>query len=228
MPTIKVNDINIHYEIHGEGEPLVLIGGLGTDQSIFKLCLSRFSQKFKVLIFDNRGSGQTDKPDIPYSIDMLSNDTAALMDAVGIEFAHILGISMGGRVAMSLTLRYPGKVKSLILVSTAANVKSKLPYIHKALKWIRSKISKDNQPYYAFKRQLYASRSYDCSSRLNEIKVPTLILHGRNDKLVKSTQAEEMKYGINEANLVVFNGGHLFFLWENKKFVDAVFEFLMR
>ena len=105
----------MHYEIHGEGEPLVLIGGLGTDQSIFKLCLSQFFQKFKVLIFDNRGSGQTDKPDIPYSIDMLSDDTAALMDAVGIEFAHILGVSMGGRVAMSLALRYPGKVKSLTL-----------------------------------------------------------------------------------------------------------------
>src|SRR5208337_2487529 len=120
MPTVKVNDINMYYEVSGEGEPLVLIAGLGTDLTVYERVIGCLSKKFRVLAFDNRGVGRTDKPDIPYSIEMMADDTAALMNAAGFRKAHVLGISMGGRVAMGLALQHPEMVRSLVLASTFA------------------------------------------------------------------------------------------------------------
>src|SRR5579883_3238531 len=96
MPTIKVNDIDIYYEIHGEGKPLVLIGGLGIDLSEIESITHWLAQRYRVLVFDNRGAGRTDKPDVPYSIEMMAQDTEELMNALAIEQASVLGISMGG------------------------------------------------------------------------------------------------------------------------------------
>lgn len=119
MPKVKVNDINIYYEIHGEGFPLVMI--LGAVQNIFwwhHNLINKFSEKFKVIIFDNRGSGRTDKPKIDYSIKLFVDDTVGLMDALKIEKAHIFGHSMGGNIAQELVFNYPEKVGKLILCST--------------------------------------------------------------------------------------------------------------
>lgn len=121
MPTIKVNDINMYYEVHGEGEPLVLIQGVGGDLvtwSYFQI--PEFSKKYRVIAFDNRGVGRTDAPDSPYSIQMMVEDTAGLLNALGIEKAHMLGLSMGGRIAMEFALKYPQKTKSMILACTSA------------------------------------------------------------------------------------------------------------
>src|SRR5579884_503569 len=124
MPTARVNDIMIYYEIHGEGEPVLLIAGLNSDHTFYQRAgiISRLAERYQVIAFDNRGVGQTDKPDIPYSIDMMADDTAGLLQAIGITHAHILGVSMGGRIAVSLTLRHPSLVKSLILVSTTVKL----------------------------------------------------------------------------------------------------------
>jgi len=86
MPRIKVNDINMYYEIHGEGKPLVLIQGLGAEISSITEgkgksdYLDKLTQKHKVIAFDNRGAGRTDKPDVPYSIEMMAEDTIGLLD----------------------------------------------------------------------------------------------------------------------------------------------------
>lgn len=120
VPKAMVNGINIYYEIHGEGEPLVLICGLGADLSSWAMQLAEFSQKYKVIVFDNRGVGRTDAPDAPYSTAMMADDVVGLMDAIGIDKAHILGSSMGGFIAQELALKYPQRVKSLILASTGA------------------------------------------------------------------------------------------------------------
>jgi 3-oxoadipate enol-lactonase len=119
MPYVQVNDIQMYYEIHGDGEPLVLIVGLGTDISEWDGIIRWLAQTYKVLAFDNRGAGRTDKPDTRYSIEMMAHDTAGLMQTLGIQQAHILGISMGGRIALALSLRYPESVKKLVLVSTS-------------------------------------------------------------------------------------------------------------
>lgn len=95
MPTVQVNDIQVYYELRGEGQPLVLILGLAIDVSEVEPIIGWFAERYRVLAFDNRGVGRSDKPDIPYTIEMMAGDTLGLMDAVGIARANVLGISMG-------------------------------------------------------------------------------------------------------------------------------------
>lgn len=231
MPTVKANDINMYYEVRGDGEPLVLIAGLGTDLTVYGRVISCLSKKFRVLAFDNRGVGRTDKPDIPYSIEMMADDTAALMNAAGFHKAHILGISMGGRIAMALTLQHPELVKSLVLTSTFARQRpdtNKLPWQFTILRRIsiRRALRTYPQPEYAFQRQFQASRSYDCSARLGDIKVPALILHGRSDRTAPLELAEEMHAGIKGSKMQTFPGGHIFFMMRPEQFCQAVIGFL--
>jgi 3-oxoadipate enol-lactonase len=96
MPRVRVNDIEMYYETHGKGTPLVHIGGLAGDARTWTRQIEHLAQYFQVLCFDNRGTGRTDCPDRPYSTKLFADDTVGLMDAVGIERAHIYGISMGG------------------------------------------------------------------------------------------------------------------------------------
>src|SRR5712692_10433966 len=169
MPTIKVNDIHMYYEIHGEGEPLVLIVGLGTDISEWDGIIRWLAKKYRVLAFDNRGAGRTDKPDMPYSIEMMADDTEGLMNALAMQRAHILGISMGGRTALALALRHPQRVKRLVLVSTSAKSRKRnwwLPLlgIVSSSPIFRSKYP---QPHYAHVRQRQATFMYNCTDRLH-------------------------------------------------------------
>ena len=114
MPTVKVNDIDIYYEIHGNGEPLVLICGLGGDVTRWYRNIPGLSRDFRVIAFDNRGAGRSDKPDIPYSMSMMCDDIAGLMDALDIEKAHIFGISMGGMITLNFGILHPDRVMSLM------------------------------------------------------------------------------------------------------------------
>lgn len=116
---VRVGDIDIHYEIHGSGEPLVLIEGLGYAAWMWFKQVPELSKHFQVIIFDNRGVGNTDKPDMEYSIKMFADDTAGLLKALGIPRAHILGVSMGGFIAQEFALAYPEMAKKLILCSTS-------------------------------------------------------------------------------------------------------------
>ena len=118
MPKVRVADIGIYYETHGDGEPLVLIMGLGGGSSLWWRQVAFFSEEYHVVVYDSRGVGRTDKPDIPYSVDMLVNDAAELMEGLDIASAHVYGVSMGGMVAQELALRHPKLVSSLILGAT--------------------------------------------------------------------------------------------------------------
>jgi len=119
LPKIKVNDIDMYYEIHGDGFPFVMIAGMGVSlDSWTPALLERFSNSFKTIVFDNRGVGRTDKPDIPYSIKMMADDTIGLMDVLNIKRAHIFGHSMGGAIAQEIILNYPERVEKFVLCST--------------------------------------------------------------------------------------------------------------
>jgi pimeloyl-ACP methyl ester carboxylesterase len=118
MPKVRVADIDIYYEMHGVGEPLVLIMGLGGGSSMWWRQVSFFSPEYHVIAYDSRGVGRTDNPDIPYSMGMLVGDAAGLLEKLGVASAHIYGVSMGGMVAQELALRYPKLVSSLILGAT--------------------------------------------------------------------------------------------------------------
>jgi 3-oxoadipate enol-lactonase len=118
MEHAQINGINIAHELGGAGTTMVMIHGAQGDQTMFAGLAATFRPRFKVLTFDQRGSGLSDKPDMPYSVAMLADDTAALMDHVGFADAHIIGVSMGGMIAQEFALRHARKVRSLVLGCT--------------------------------------------------------------------------------------------------------------
>ncbi len=120
MPLIKANGININYEIHGKGEPVVLIGGLGSQLQSWATQIPIYSEYFKLIVFDNRGMGKTDKPDTQYTIEMMADDTVALLDNLKIKSASFIGKSMGGMIAQWIGIKYPQKVKKLVMGCSTA------------------------------------------------------------------------------------------------------------
>lgn len=118
MPSVNVNGCGLYYEVHGSGEPLVMIMGLRRNMEWWYRQIPSLSQFFRVIAFDNRGAGRSEKPKMDYSIKLFADDTAALMDALNIDHAHILGISMGGYIAQELAINHPEKVTDLVLGCT--------------------------------------------------------------------------------------------------------------
>ena len=115
MPTVRVKDINMYYERHGKGTPLVHVGGLAGDARAWTRQIQWLSQHFEVVCFDNRGTGRTDCPDRPYSTRLFAEDTLGLMDALGIDRAHFYGISMGGAIIQEAAIADPGRAISLTI-----------------------------------------------------------------------------------------------------------------
>ncbi len=110
----------IYWDEAGEGDPLLLIMGLGYPSYSWHRSRPVLSSKYRTIALDNRGVGRSDAPPGPYSIAMMASDAAAVLDAAEAESAHIFGISMGGMIAQEFALQYPQRVRSLILGCTAA------------------------------------------------------------------------------------------------------------
>ena len=127
MPHVESNGINLYYEDHGQGEPLVLIMGFTMSSVGWHWNVQRFAQSFRTIVFDNRGVGQSDKPDEPYAMTTFADDTAGLLDHLNIDKAHVFGISMGGMIAQEFALCHPQRVKSLILGCTNCGGEKTLP-----------------------------------------------------------------------------------------------------
>ena len=134
MPKITTNNIELYYEIHGAGQPLVLISGLGYPLWQWHKMVPFLAEHFQVITFDNRGVGQSDKPAGPYTAQLLAADTAGLLDALGIEKAIIAGHSMGGFIAQAMALDFPQKVAKLILCSTNFGGPHHVPVTAEAMK----------------------------------------------------------------------------------------------
>lgn len=121
MSTYAMNDgVRLAYEELGDGgDPLLFVQGLGYDRHGFGPLPRLLAEDFRVLVFDNRGVGDSDVPEGPYSVPQLAADAVAVLDAAGIESAHVLGVSLGGFIAQELALAYPERVRKLVLCSTA-------------------------------------------------------------------------------------------------------------
>ncbi len=119
MPVVQANEIEIYYEEHGSGEPLLLIMGWGGNTATWNPQIEGLAEHYHVIAFDNRGAGRTKAPDGPYTIPQMAADTAGLLQALEVPKAHIFGISMGGMVAQELALGYPELVGALILGCTS-------------------------------------------------------------------------------------------------------------
>ncbi len=122
MSKVHANGIDIYYEVHGSqltsAKPLVLIAGLGYPLWMWYRMVPLLAQRVPVIVFDNRGVGQTDKPAGPYTAQMLADDTAGLLQALGVEKAVIMGHSMGGFIAQAMALSHTESVEKLILSAT--------------------------------------------------------------------------------------------------------------
>jgi len=121
VPTVTVRGVRLFYEETGEpgAPPLVLIMGWGGDHTAWALQVPAFAADHRVIALDNRGAGQSDVPDGPYTISGMAEDVVGLMDALGVDRAHVCGASMGGMIAQELTLGHPDRVRSLQLHCTA-------------------------------------------------------------------------------------------------------------
>ena len=120
MPVAKVGEISLCYDVHGKGQPLILITGFASAQNLWYSQVRAFSKLYRVVIFDNRGFGKSDKPPGPYTTKILAGDTIALMDRLEIKKAHILGGSMEGMAAQEIAIEHPERLDKLILSSTSA------------------------------------------------------------------------------------------------------------
>lgn len=221
MPKVKVNDINMYYEIHGEGEPFIMIQGLGVDIDVAAPIISEFAKKYKVIAFDNRGVGRTDKPDMHYSVEMMAEDTIGLMNALDIQSAHIIGASMGSRIAQALAEKYPERAKSLILHVAAARVPHKenlgatiamwLTLIMIKLGQVEKTLSSKYPPTRkSLLRQFNANVEFDGRNSLSKIQAPTLIVNGTKDISNPMKCTDELVQGIKNSKLVLVEGDHFF------------------
>jgi pimeloyl-ACP methyl ester carboxylesterase len=117
MPKVKVNDITINYDQQGAGEPLVLIPYLAADYACYAFQVADYAKHFTCISLDPRGAGESDKPDGTYSTELFADDVAGFMQAIGIEKAHVSGVSLGGAIGLWLASKYPQKVRTLSLHS---------------------------------------------------------------------------------------------------------------
>ena len=113
MPKVKANNITLNYEQQGSGEPLILLPFLSADNACYTFQIAEYAKHFTCISVDLRGTGESDRPTAPYSIEDLADDIAAFLDALNIPSAHITGLSLGGVIGLWLAAKYRDKVKSL-------------------------------------------------------------------------------------------------------------------
>jgi 3-oxoadipate enol-lactonase len=230
MPLTLVNDVELYYESHGSGDPLLLIGGLGLAVSEMQPLIKELTAGHRVIAVDNRGTGRSAKPPGPYTIEQMAGDLAALAAHLGLSRAHVLGISMGGRIALALALEQPRLVDRLVLVSTGARTSRRRWRVRlgMAISRLPGLRGEDPQPRHALMAQFRASSQFDCTGRLGEVTRPTLIVHGRADRIAPAALASEMHARIPGSRCVFLDGGHLIALMpgHRDRVVTTVREFL--
>ena len=162
MPFINSRGAKIYWEEHGEGPPVLLIMGLSFTLDMWFRILPEVSRFYRTIIFDNRGIGRSDVPSGPYSIRTLATDAVAVLDAAGVEAAHVVGASMGGMIAQEMALSYPHRVLSLALGCTSySGLFSKWPRFRQgpsSIAWFRSdRLARER----SFRNILYARETPD-------------------------------------------------------------------
>jgi len=115
---VRVNGINMYYELHGKGEPIVLIAGFACDHTFWTGVLAELATTHQILIFDNRGIGRTESPNPPYSIDMMADDVMSLIKVLGLKRPTIVGQSMGSAMTQSISKRYAKEINKIVLINT--------------------------------------------------------------------------------------------------------------
>jgi len=244
MPLAKLGDIKINYKVEGMGDPLVMIMGFSSPMIGWYYQAQFFRRHYRVITFDNRGVGKSDKPQGPYTTRMMADDTVHLMDHLGIEKAHILGASMGGMIAQELAINYPERVSKLVLACTYAKYDEKsrntpemeklsqLPPKRRATYVISFSF---NKPLYRYifgslgwlssmfmgtsasigiEGQNAACMKHNTLERLESITADTLVIVGTDDRLINPVSSEDIASRIPRAWFVKIEGGSHTFMVE--------------
>jgi len=265
MPIVETNGIELYYELNGSGKPLVLISGLGYSLWQWHRMVPYLAERFQVITFDNRGVGKSDKPDGPYSAQMLADDTVGLLKVLDIDKAVVMGHSMGGFIAQAIALAHPQGVEKLVLCSTNFGGPHHIPVTEEAMKvlsdvssdpltrfkngiivstapgwadnnpeiiqrWVKWRIANpiDPAPYQAqFAIGLgLLPEAAAFEQKLSQVDVPTLILFGKDDKVVPPENAALLAGRIPESTTIIFpNAGHFFPIEIPEIASQAVIEF---
>jgi pimeloyl-ACP methyl ester carboxylesterase len=259
MPFAKHEGVRIRWEEQGAGEPVLLIHGIGYTLEMWHRVAPVLAERYRVITFDNRGVGESDVPPGPYDYRHMAGDAAAVLDAAGIETAHVHGTSMGGAIAQQLALDHPERLRSLILSGTwcggetfhfaepevyelmvartrlgrEEGIRVMIPYIYDP-STPAERIDEDlairleHYPSPAgYLAQYAAAGDWESASRLGEIAVPALVIHGETDRLINPANGPEIAARIPGARLVTIPGAsHLYMTDRPEQANRLVLEFL--
>lgn len=242
----------LHYVVEGTGPPLVLVGGKTSSiAGAWWRYLPVLKKRFKVIALDNRGAGESGKPNAPYSMSLLAEDALAVLDEAGETSAHWFGISLGGMVLQQLALDHPDAVRSLILgathcggerppIATApvsgleqnplrryANLYDSR-FILEHAQWVEEDATHfGKMPLHAITRQDQAVRNHNLCDRLGQIRQPVLVLHGRQDRMVPLAGGEELQRALPNARLRILDpAGHQFHSEQFSTVLPLLFDFI--
>ena len=250
MAHVEANGPRLHYLRRGEGEPLLLVMGLsGNHLHWGDPFLSQIESDFDAIAYDHRGIGRSDPCPGGYTIADMADDGAALLEALGLDSAHVMGVSMGGMVAQEIALRHTSRVRTLTLGCTYAGGEGSAltdPAIIQRMMqlFMSGRMGEAMQEMYrynvsedfardpanleTFKRiatqlpatldvlmaQFQAVQGHDTSLRLEQIGMPTLVVHGSEDRILPVSNAHAIAERIPDSRLEIIDGvGHLFW-WE--------------
>ncbi len=118
MPKLKLGEVSLHYEVHGEGKPLLLLHGLGSSSRDWEYQIPDLARRYRVIAPSLRGFGESDKPDGPYTVMQFARDCIDLLNHLGVDRTHVFGFSMGGAVAFQLAVEFQHRLESLIVVNS--------------------------------------------------------------------------------------------------------------
>jgi 3-oxoadipate enol-lactonase len=254
MPVLTRPDgVRLYHELHGAGDapPLILLEGMGGDIPGWRRNIPVLARALRLIAYDFRGNGNSDEPPGLVTMATFVEDTVALLDALGIERAHVYGQSFGGMVAQEMALTTPERLRTLILGCTHAGprhaVRSKSSKVPKGQPWramyapgfpdrhpehvaedLRIGAAQPSHPE-GGRRQWEAMQGFDSYERLPSIRVPTLILHGSEDQAISPENARVLAERIPDAELVLLEGaGHLYHSEQAEAADAAVLDFVRR
>jgi 3-oxoadipate enol-lactonase len=252
MPYLERPDgSRLYFELHGDATspPIVLLEGSGGDIPGWGLTIEHLADRFRVVAHDLRGNGRSEMPDQPVAMEDFVHDTGSLMDHAGIDRAHLYGQSFGGMVGQELALAFPGRVRSLILAAThcggahTIRGRAKVPKDRPYLALFSESFARDHpdrvaerqrlaarspQPPHAARRQWKAMQAFDACDRLRTLRLPVLILHGEQDRLIDPANATALAERIPGARLILVPGAGHVYHWEQPDRADgAVADFVL-